>query len=80
MNQQQKNQKENNSGLQNYARYSGVAFQMTLIILLFVWAGIKLDDKFFDDGKLFTIIFSLSGVLIGLYIALKDFIKFKGKK
>ena len=77
MSQNQKNQKENNSGLEKYAKYSGIAFQMIIIILLFVWAGVKLDEKYMNDGKLFTVILSLLGVLIGLYVVLKDFIKFK---
>ena len=77
MSQNQKNQKENNSGLEKYAKYSGIAFQMIIIILFFVWAGVKLDEKYMNDGKLFTVIFSVLGVFIGLYVVLKDFIKFK---
>ena len=72
--------KESNSGLQNYARYSGLAFQMIIIILVFVWAGKKLDHKYSNDGLVFTIIFSLIGVFIALYVALKDFIHIKKNK
>lgn len=43
-------------------------------IILGVWGGIQLD-KAFDSGNLWTIILSLVGVIGGLYLALKDFIK-----
>lgn len=80
MNQNQQNQKNSNHGIDKLAKYSGLAFQMLFIILIFVWAGDKLDEKFMGDKKVFIIVFSLLGVFIGIYIALKDFISFKGKK
>lgn len=80
MKQPKTNQKENSNGLDKYAKYSGLAVQMILIILIFVWAGKKLDEKFMDEKQVFVIVFSLLGVFTGLYVALKDFINFKGKK
>jgi F0F1-type ATP synthase assembly protein I len=47
------------------------------IILLFVWGGSKLDEKYREGEPLFIIIFSLLGVFIALYTALRDFIKIK---
>lgn len=78
--EKEKNQKEKRSkysGLEQYAKYTGIAFQMIAIILVFVWGGIKLDEKYRKGEPLFVIIFSLIGVFAGLYIALKDFIRFK---
>ena len=75
-----KDQKDNINAFEKYVRYSGMAFQMGIIIFLFVWAGKKIDEKFMDERKIFIIIFSLLGVFFALYIALKDLIKFKGKK
>jgi uncharacterized membrane protein len=69
--------KNEGSGLEKYAKYSGIAFQMIAIILFFVWGGKKLDQKYNDGEQLFIIIFAILGVFIGLYIALKDFIQFR---
>jgi len=54
-----------------------MAFQMIAIILASVWAGIKLDEKFHKDPPFFLIFFAIFGVFIALYVALKDFVKFK---
>jgi Sec-independent protein secretion pathway component TatC len=75
-----KDQKNNFNALEKYVKYSGMAFQMGIIIFLFVWAGKKIDEKFMDGRRIFIIIFSLIGVFFALYIALKDHINFKGKK
>jgi uncharacterized membrane protein YfcA len=72
--------KDNNNSAGNYAKYSALAFQMGIIIFIFVWAGMKIDEKFMDDKRVFVIVFSLLGVFIALYFALKDFINFKNKK
>ena len=42
--QKKKNQKNpENKGINDFARYSGIAFQMVGIILITTWGGIKLD-------------------------------------
>jgi len=48
---------------------------MIAVILAFVWIGNKLDSKFHPESALYIIIFSILGVFIALYVALKDFIK-----
>lgn len=60
-------------GARNYMKYTGMAFQMIGIMLVFVFAGIFLDGRF-DTSPWLTIVFSLLGVAGGLYGALKDFI------
>ncbi|MBW6502216.1 MAG: AtpZ/AtpI family protein, partial [Bacteroidales bacterium] len=50
-----------NSGLQNYARYSGMAFQMIVIIGLATWGGVKLDELLSMKTPVFTIVLSLLG-------------------
>jgi len=75
-----KQNKDEESGLQNYARYSGLAFQMVAIILLFVWGGKKIDEIYFQGRTIFIIILSLIGVFIALYLAIKDFLKITKKK
>ena len=72
----QKEKKSKYSGLENYAKYTGIAFQMIAVMLAAVWGGLKLDEKFNEGDPLFIIIFSILGVFIALYVALKDFINF----
>ena len=74
---QSPNPKENSrqqSGLNSFVRYSGMGFQMLAIILLFYWAGSKLDVRSGNEKPVYTAILSMLGVFAGLYIVLKDFI------
>ncbi|MDO9341659.1 MAG: AtpZ/AtpI family protein [Bacteroidales bacterium] len=64
-----------NQGIRDFARYSGIAFQMIGIILVTTWGGIKLDKLSGFDKPVFTIILSLLGVFAAIYTAVKDFIK-----
>lgn len=71
-----KNQKNpGNSGINDFARYSGMAFQMVAIILITTWGGIELDKLTGFKTPVFTIILSLLGVVAAIYTAVKDFIK-----
>jgi F0F1-type ATP synthase assembly protein I len=71
-----KNQKDpENRGLNDFGRYSGMAFQMIAIILITTWGGIQLDKLAKFHTPVFTIILSLLGVFAAIYTALKDFIK-----
>ena len=66
---------QGNKGIRDFARYSGIAFQMIGIILITTWGGIKLDKLTGFDKPVFTIILSLLGVFAAIYTAVKDFIK-----
>ncbi len=72
-----KNDSQGRSGLNDYLKYTGLGFQMLAIIGIFTWAGIKLDERSTSDTSLYTAILALLGVIIGIYIALKDFIQRK---
>lgn len=73
---QKKNQKKQESkGLNDFAKYSGIAFQMVAIIGITTWGGIKLDKLAGFETPVFTIILSLFGVGAAIYAAVKDFIK-----
>ena len=61
--------------LSNYARYSGMVFQMGVIIFVGVFGGMKLDEKIRWEFPLFTLILSLFSVAASLYVVLKDFLK-----
>jgi len=74
--QKEKNQKKiPNKGLKDFARYSGLGFQMIAIILIATWGGIQLDKLAGFSNPVFTIILSLLGVFAGIYVAIKDFLK-----
>jgi F0F1-type ATP synthase assembly protein I len=64
-----------NKGFDDFARYSGMAFQMIAVILITTWGGIELDKLAKFNSPVFTIILSLLGVFAAIYTAVKDFIK-----
>lgn len=59
------------------AKYSGLAFQMIAIILLVLFAGMKLDQFLKNEFPLFTIIGAFGGVTLSLYFVLKDLLRKK---
>jgi len=74
--QNQENRKDpENKGLTEFARYSGIAVQMGVIIFITTWGGIKLDEVAGFSKPVFTIILSLLGVFAAIWVAIKDFIK-----
>ena len=74
--EKEKNQKKSqNKGLSSYAKYTCIAFQMGIIILVTTWGGIKLDQLAGFEKPVFTIILSLLGVFAAIYTAIKDFLK-----
>lgn len=69
-------QKDRNP-LREYAKYSSIGFQMLVIILLSVYGGIKLDEWVKSlEFPLFSLLGAIIGVALGIYYAIKDFIKF----
>ncbi len=74
--QNQKNPKNQQSkGIRDFAKYSGMAFQMIGIILVTTWGGVKLDKLTGWKTPVFTIVLSLLGVFAAIYITIKDLIK-----
>lgn len=67
--------RQENKGINDFAKYSGMAFQMAAIIAVTTWGGIKLDKLAGFETPVFTIILSLLGVFAAIYTAVKDFIK-----
>lgn len=72
-----KNKKPSNQSkpLNNYVKFSGMAVQMGVIIALGAWGGSALDQKFNTSSRLFTIICSLLGIGIALYLVIREVIK-----
>ena len=65
--------------LKDYARYSNLGIQMIVVILLGVFGGIQLDKRLHMEFPVFTVVLSFIGVVLGLYIGLRDFIRTKKK-
>jgi ATP synthase protein I len=59
-------------GLNNYTRYSGIAFQMGIIIFLGTFGGIKLDKLVKLSFPLFTVLCSFLSVIIAIYVVIKE--------
>lgn len=55
----------------SYMKYSGLAIQMGVIILIGVYGGMKLDEYFGTDPIL-TAVLALLSTFAALYISLKD--------
>lgn len=72
---QDKDQKKNS--LNSYAKYSNIAIQMLVIIILGVFGGFKLDRWLELDLPVFTVILSLLSVVLAIYFVTKDLLKKK---
>ncbi|MGV6828346.1 MAG: AtpZ/AtpI family protein [Flavobacteriales bacterium] len=72
-------QKHNNS-IKSYAQYSGIAFQMIVIICLGTYAGIKLDQKFPNKYSIGTLFLSFSSVVIAMYFVVRQVLRDTKKK
>ena len=70
MTQQPRSPKKN--PLKSYARFSAIAFQMLLIILLGVFGGIKLDEYLELNFPVFTLIFTVLAVILAIYYTIRD--------
>lgn len=60
----------------SYVKYTNIAIQMLVIIGLGVWGGIQLD-KLFDTNPLLTILLSLIGVVIAIFIVIRTLLNTK---
>ncbi len=70
-------EEEEKKQINSFVKYSSIGFQMLAIILLGVFAGIKLDEFLNLDFPIFTLVFSLLSVFLSIYYAVKDFLKIK---
>lgn len=67
-----KNEIDENEGrsVNAYVKYTGMGFQMIVIIGLFTYAGYKIDESAHHSVKWVTAILSLTGVFISLYLVI----------
>ncbi len=67
------NQKPKRS-LNKYTKLSGLAFQMFAIIGFGSFIGVKLDEYYPNQHDLYTLILSLSSVLISIFYVIRRII------
>jgi len=59
------------SGSNTILRFSGIAFQMAVVIALGAWGGSVLDERMRFEKPIFTVVGSLLGVGISLYLVIR---------
>lgn len=69
------NKNEARNNLKLYSKYSSIAAQMLIIILIGVFGGMKLDQWIGWHFPVFTVILSILAVMFAIYIVTKDLIK-----
>lgn len=79
-NQQDQHRQIQKDRLNNYARFTGVGFQMLVIIALGVYAGTKLDEHYANKYQAFTIICSFAAIGISLYSVISQVSKISRKQ
>ena len=67
--------KKTTNGFSKYARFSALGIQMGVIICLFSWLGVYLDDRCQSKTDWWTIGLSLFGVTTALYLVIREVIK-----
>ncbi len=79
-NPQENKKSESNKKRTNnsYVKYSGMAMQMGLTVLIGTFIGQKIDEYYATDKPYFTILLALLAVSAALYLTLKDLIKGDG--
>ena len=72
---QQKSPKKNN--FRNAAMLSGIAFEMGAIIFLAVKGGNWLDTHYQPEKRIFTVVATLLGVAISIWVVLQQLKRIK---
>lgn len=75
MQQPKKDLKKYRKSLNDYAKYSALAFQMIAIMLAGTFGGIKIDRWLELEFPVFTVILSVLSVVLAIYYAVKDMIR-----
>jgi hypothetical protein len=58
-----------------FLKYSGLAMQMLGTILVFTYAGYKLDEWQENKVPIWTLILSLTSIAASLYLLIRSFVK-----
>jgi ATP synthase protein I len=69
--------KKKPDALKEYGKYSSLAFQMVIIIGGLTWLGHWIDSFTGWHFPVFLVVFAMLSVVLAIYYAIKDLIKFK---
>jgi len=58
--------------LREYAKYSSIAFQMIIVILIGVFSGKALDNHLENQKPVFTMSLTILGLVFALYLLFKN--------
>lgn len=72
MAKKKKEEKKGEKPPNNFLKYTGMASQMAITILIGVFGGIKLDELLSLQTPIFTLILSLLAVAASMYFVIKD--------
>lgn len=75
MKEKKQDQKKHQLSRSEFAKYSTIAYQMILIILVGVFGGMQLDKLVKWEFPVFTFVLSILSVLFAIYHAIKDLIR-----
>jgi surface polysaccharide O-acyltransferase-like enzyme len=67
--------KEKRTKVNNAIAFTSIGVQMLVTILLFAFAGKKLDEYSSDEGRTWSLILTLTGVAVALYFMIKGFLR-----
>lgn len=70
--QEKKSSPPEKQALNQYLKYSSMAFQMIGIIGVFTFIGYKIDESYNNKTQIITGIASLLGVIVSLYLILRS--------
>ena len=65
--------------LENYAKFSSLAIQMTVLIVLAAYGGKWLDEKQENETPVWTIVLILIAIFVSLYQVIRAVIKISDK-
>ncbi len=71
-NEEQEQLDANKKGLTNYAKYTGVAFQMMAIIAASAFIGYKIDDYYDHNVRWVTALLCVFGVCLSIYQTIRQ--------
>jgi apolipoprotein N-acyltransferase len=69
----QTNHNKATNPLRQYAKYSGIAFQMMAVMALSAWLGWELDQKLNLQFPIFTLVFIITALALVLYKLIRSF-------
>ncbi len=72
----EKKENKGRAGLDAYSRYSTIAIQMVVIILITSLGGVKLD-KLAGTEPILTVVLSLLGVAAAMWLVIKEALRNK---